>query len=335
MAATFEDIMSGLQKRIFKPIYFLAGEEPYYIDLISDYAEKNILEESERDFNQMVLYGRDTNVRDIMNIARRFPMMSSHMVVIVKEAQELSKIDDLIYYVEKPLESTILILCYKYRSLDKRLKLAKTLDKQGNYFESTKLRDYQVPAWIEKYLAQKQCKIDPNAGSMLVDYLGTDLQKISNELDKLMITMPKDNRLVTTNLIEEKIGISKEFNNFELQKAIGEKNILKANMIVNYLANNQKNNPLLLTISTLFSFFSKILAYHYTKDKSRNNLAAVLKVNPFFVKDYEIAATKYNIAKTVQIINLLRTYDLKSKGFGNSGTEPGDILRELTFKILH
>ena len=334
MAITYEEIMSDLGKRIFKPIYFLAGEEPYYIDLIVDYIEQNVLEESEKAFNQIILYGEETTITNVIEVARRFPMMARHQVVIVKEAQSLKKLDELIKYVEHPLESTILVLSHKYKSLDKRLSLGKTLQKMGCYFESAKLRDYQVPAWIDKYLSARGVKASQESSAMLTSFLGTDLGKIANELDKLIISLPKENPVITPELIESNIGISKDFNNFELQKAVGEKNAYKANLIIRYFNENHKANPLTLTIGMLFSFFSKVLLYHYTKDKSNNNMASVLKVNPYFVKDYASAASKYNIAKTVRAIRLLRQFDLKSKGFDNAGTEDGDLLRELVFKIM-
>jgi DNA polymerase-3 subunit delta len=262
-------------------------------------------------------------------------MMASHQVVIVKEAQTVKKIDDLVLYVEKPMPSTILVINYKYKSVDKRTKLYKALESHALYFESARLRDYQVPAWIEQYLMTKGIKTDPSASAMLTEYLGTDLHKIANELDKLIITLPQGKPVITSALIEKNIGISKDYNNFELQKAIGEKNILKANMIVHYFANNPKDNPITLSIASLFSYFTKLLTYHYLTDKSKNNVAAVLKVNPYFVKDYEVSASKYNVSKTVRIISLLRTYDMKSKGYGDVSSEPGDLLKELVFKILH
>lgn len=335
MAATYEDIISDLKNRIFKPVYFLAGEESYYIDLITEYIQENVLPESEKAFNQIILYGDDTNIASIIDTARRFPMMSSHQVLIIKEAQSLKKLDDLIIYLEKPLLSTILVFNYKYKTIDKRTKLFKTLESNGIYFESGRVRDYLIPAWIERYLMLKGIKTDPSASAMLTEYLGTDLHKIVNELDKLIITLPAGKPFITTALIEKNIGISKDYNNFELQKAIGEKNILKANMIVHYFANNPKDNPITLSIVSLFGFFSKLLTFHYLTDKSKNNVAAVLKVNPFFVKEYENSATKYNVSKTMQIISLLRIYDLKSKGFGDTGTDPGDLLKELVFRMLH
>jgi len=335
MAVTYEEIISDLKNRIFKPVYFLAGEEPYYIDLITGYIEEKVLPESEKAFNQMILYGDDTNIPSIIDTARRFPMMASHQVIIIKEAQSLKKLEDLVIYLEKPLLSTILVFSYKYRTLDKRTKLFKTLETHGVYFESSRIRDYLIPGWIERYLMTKGIRINPDASAMLTEYLGTDLHKIVNELDKLIITLPEGKPVITTGLIEKNIGISKDYNNFELQKAIGEKNILKSNMIVHYFANNPKENPITLTIASLFGYFSKLLTYHYLTDKSKNNVAAVLKVNPFFVKDYETSATKYNVSKTVQIISLLRTYDMRSKGYGDPGTEPGDLLKELVYKILH
>jgi len=335
MAVTYEEIISDLRNRIFKPVYFLAGEEPYYIDHITNYIEDKVLPEDEKSFNQTILYGDDTNIPSIIDTARRFPMMASHQVVIIKEAQSLKKLDDLVIYLEKPLLSTILVFCYKYKSLDKRTKLYKMLETHGVYFESAKVRDYLIPGWIERYLMTRGIKTDPSASAMLTEFLGTDLHKIVNELDKLIITLPEGKPVITTALIEKNIGISKDYNNFELQKAVGEKNILKANMIIQYFANNPKDNPITLSIASLFGFFSKLLTYHYLADKSKNNVASVLKVNPFFVKDYENSASKYNVTKTVQVISLLRTYDMRSKGFGDPGTEPGDLMKELVYKILH
>ena len=335
MPVTYEEIISDLKKRIFKPVYFLAGDEPYYIDLITDFIEDKVLSDSEKAFNQIVVYGEDATILSVIETARRFPMMASHQVVIIKEAQSLKKIEDLTFYLEKPQLSTILVINYKYKVVDKRTRFYKILENQGVYFESMRLRDYLVPAWIERYLMVKGIKIDPNASAMLTEFLGTDLHKIVNELDKLLITLPAGKPLITTTLIEKNIGISKEYNNFELQKAVGDKNILKANMIINYFANNPKDNPLTLTIASLFSLFTRILTYHYLTDKSKNNVASVLRVNPFFVKDYEVAAIKYDVSKTVKIIELLRTFDMKSKGYGDISTEPGDLLKELVYKILH
>jgi len=335
MPASYDEIMSDLRKRIFRPVYFLAGDEPYYIDLITDYIAEKVLTEEEKAFNQVVLYGEDTTISAVIDTAKRFPMMASHQVVIVKEAQSLKKTEDLALYLEKPLLSTILVINFRYKVIDKRTKLYKTLEAQGVYFESMRLRDYQVAPWAERYLMAKGVKIDPGASALLSEYLGTDLHKIANELDKLLITLPAGKPLITSQLIEKNIGISKDFNNFELHKAVGERNILKANRMVNYFGENQKDNPITLTIASLFSLFTKLLTYHYLTDKSKNNVAAALKINPFFVKDYELWATRYNASRTIHIISLLRTYDMKSKGFGDTGTEPGDLLKEMIYKILH
>ncbi|HLN21378.1 MAG TPA: DNA polymerase III subunit delta [Bacteroidales bacterium] len=335
MPATFEEIMSGLKNRNYKPVYFLAGDEPYYIDLITDYIAENLLTESEKAFNQIILYGPETSVPAIIDTSRRFPMMASHQVIIVKEAQSLKKIDDLAVYLEKPLNSTVLVINFKYKTPDKRTRLVKLLETAGVYFESPKIRDYLIPAWIEKYLMNKGIRIDPSASALLTEYLGTDLHKIANELEKLFITLPQGKPEITSALIEKNIGISKDYNNFELQKAVAERNILKANMIVKYFADNPGDNPITLSIASLFSFFSKLLAFHSLTDKSKSNVAAVLKINPFFVKDYEVAAAKYNIQKTVRVISLLRTYDMRSKGFEDPGTSHGELLKELVYKILH
>jgi DNA polymerase-3 subunit delta len=335
MPVTYEEIISDLKKRIFKPVYFLAGEEPYYIDLLTEHIQEKVLTEDQKAFNQIILYGEDTNIAAIIDTARRFPMMSSHQVLIIKEAQALKKLEELIIYLEKPLLSTILVFSYKYKTIDKRTKLHKILESHGVYFESPRIRDYLIPAWIERYLMNKGIKADPSASAMLTEYLGADLHKIVNELDKLIITLPPGEPQITTALIEKNIGISKDYNIFELQKAIGERNILKANMIIHYFADNPKDNPITFSIASLFGFFSKLLTFHYLTDKSKNNVASVLKINPYFVKEYENSASKYNVAKTVQIISLLRTYDMKSKGYGDPGTEPGDLLKELVFRILH
>jgi DNA polymerase-3 subunit delta len=335
MPVTYEEIISDLKKRIFKPVYFLAGEEPYYIDLLTEHIQEKVLTEDQKAFNQIILYGEDTNIAAIIDTARRFPMMSSHQVLIIKEAQALKKLEELIIYLEKPLLSTILVFSYKYKTIDKRTKLHKILESHGVYFESPRIRDYLIPAWIERYLMNKGIKADPSASAMLTEYLGADLHKIVNELDKLIITLPPGEPQITTTLIEKNIGISKDYNIFELQKAIGERNILKANMIIHYFADNPKDNPITFSIASLFGFFSKLLTFHYLTDKSKNNVASVLKINPYFVKEYENSASKYNVAKTVQIISLLRTYDMKSKGYGDPGTEPGDLLKELVFRILH
>lgn len=262
-------------------------------------------------------------------------MMASHQVIIVREAQAIRKIEDLAIYAENPQPSTILVINYKYKNLDKRTRLHKLLESKGVYFESPRLRDHQVPPWIKEYLMAKGIRIETDAGVMLTEYLGTDLGKIANELDKLIISLPAGKPVITMELIEKNIGISKDFNNFELQKAIGERNIEKANRIIRYFADNPRDNPVTLTIASLFSYFSKLLIYHSIADKNKNNIASALKINPYFVREYEIAGRNYNLTKVVAVIGLLRTYDMRSKGVGDAGTSPGDLLKELVYIILH
>ncbi len=328
-------IVSDIKAGQIKPIYFLMGEEPYYIDKISDFIENNVLTEEEKGFNQMVLYGRDVSIEDILSNAKRFPMMAERQVVIVKEAQDLSRtIESLVAYAENPQPSTVLVLCYKYKTLDKRKKLTKTITKHGVLFESKKLYENQVGDWIRRVLAGKSYNIEPKATLMLIEFLGTDLSKINNELEKLILILPKES-LITAAHIEENIGISKDFNNFELRKAVGGKHIVKANQIVQYFAQNPRNNPLVMTISLLNSFFTQLLIYHSLKNKSKSNVAQALRVSPYFIGDYDIASRNYPMRKVSQIISLLRIADLKSKGVGATNMNQDDILKELLFKMMH
>lgn len=262
-------------------------------------------------------------------------MISGNQVVIVKEAQDIPGIDDLIYYVENPLKSTILVINYKYKKLAKNKKIYKAIQKNGVLFESKKLYDNQIPEWINNYLAKSNHRIDPGVGLLLTEYLGNDLSKIVNEIEKLKITLPPDNKNITIEHIETNIGISKDYNNFELHKALSQKNILKANRIINYFGKNQKENPITLTISSLYYFFSKVLTYHFIKNKTTQNVVATLKVHSYFVSEYKLAAQKYNPEKLLEIFSILREFDLKSKGIGNVSVPPGDLLKEIIYKILH
>jgi len=328
-------IVTDIKNGHIKPIYFLMGDEPYYIDKITDFIESNILTEVEKGFNQVVLYGRDVSIDDIISNAKRYPMMAERQVVIVKEAQDLSRnIEDLVSYVENPQPSTVLVICYKYKTLDKRKKLSKTVAKNGLLFESKKLYDNQIGEWIRRVLAGKNYKIEPKATVILGEFLGTDLSKISNELNKLMIILPKGST-ITASHIEENIGISKDFNNFELRKAVGEKQIVKANQIIQYFGRNPKSNPLVVTISLLNSFFTQLLIFHGLSDKSKTNVSKALRINPYFVSDYQSAARNYPMRKVSNIISLLREADIKSKGVGAQNLPPEDILKELLFKIMH
>lgn len=318
-----------------KPIYFFMGEEPYYIDKLTEFIEDNILTEDEKGFNQMVLYGRDTSIDEVVSNAKRFPMMAERQVVIVKEAQELTKtIDKLEAYAENPQPSTVLVFAYKYKTLDKRKKVTKILEKTGVVFESKKLYENQVGDWIKRVLSGQGYSIEPKAAAMLVEFLGTDLSKISNELDKLKIILPKGHT-ITAKDVEENIGISKDFNVFELRKAIGEGNQLKAYQIIEYFSQNPKDNPLVLTIGQVFAFFSNLLQYHGLKDKSKANVAKVLKVNPFFVSDYDVAARRFPMKKVSSIVAKMRDLDVKSKGVGATSTTDYDLMKEMLIHIFN
>jgi len=328
-------ILKDLKNKVYHPVYFLSGEETYYIDQVSDYIEDYVLDASEKDFNQTVLYGKDTDIVSIISEAKRYPMMANHHVVIIKEAQHLSRqIDQLEPYIDNPTVSTILVFCYKYNTIDGRKNFGQKLKKQTVYLETKRLYDNQIPDWISAYLKEKKYTITVPAALLISEFLGTDLSKIANELNKLVINVPEGVD-ITPELVEKNIGISKDFNVFELNKAIGVKNVLKANQIINHFAKNEKEHPLVVTVGLLYTFFCNILKYHYTKDKSRNNIAAVLKVNPFFVGEYQVAARNYPIKKAVKIIEYLRDYDIKSKGVDNASASESELLKELVFKILH
>ncbi|PKW20707.1 DNA polymerase III subunit delta [Flavobacterium lindanitolerans] len=327
-------IVNDIKAGNIKPIYFLMGEEPYYIDKLTEYMEANLLSEDEKGFNQTVLYGRDVSVDDIVSTAKRYPMMAERQVVIVREAQELSRsIDKLESYAENPMPTTVLVIAYKYKTLDKRKKLTKFLDKTGLVYESKKLYENQVGDWLKRVLAGKKLNIEPKAAAMLVDFLGTDLSKIANELDKLAIILPQGST-ITPEVIEENIGFSKDFNVFELRKAIGERNIKKAYQIAQYFADNPKDNPLVLTVGQTFGFFVQLLKYHGLKDRSPKSVASALGINPFFVKEYDVAIKNYPMKKVSQIVASLRDIDVKSKGVGANGLPPGDLMKEMLANIF-
>jgi DNA polymerase III subunit delta len=328
-------IINDLKQKKFKPVYFLMGEEPYYIDRLSDYIENSILSEEERGFNQMVLYGRDVTVEDIISNAKRYPMMADYQVIIVKEAQDLSRtIESLLSYVENPQPTTILVFAYKYKSLDKRKSLAKSIQKKGLLFESKKLYDNQVGSWISRVLKGKGYAIEPKAAEMLVEFLGTDLNKINNELEKLQIILPVGTTITAVH-IEENIGFSKDFNVFELRKAIGNKSILQAYKIADHFAQNKKEYPMVLTTGLVFSFFVQLLQYHGLNDKSSTNVAKMLGVKPFFVPDYVTAAKNFPMKKVSSIVSTLRDIDSKSKGVGANQMHESDLLKEMLIKIFN
>lgn len=327
-------IISDIKNGNIKPIYFLMGEEPYYIDKLTEYIEDNVLSEEEKGFNQMVLYGRDVTVEDIVGNAKRYPMMADRQVVIVKEAQELSRtIDKLESYAENPQPTTVLVIAYKYKTLDKRKKLTKTIEKNGLLFESKKLYENQVAAWISRVLKPKDYSIEPKAAAMLVEFLGTDLSRISNELDKLQIILPKGT-VINPNHIETNIGFSKDFNQFEFRKAIGDRNELQSYRIAQHFSQNKKEYPIVLTIGMVFGFFSSILQYHGLKDKSPGNVSKVIKVNPYFLKDYDVALKNYPMKKVSAIVAKLREIDVKSKGVGANQLNDEDLYKELLTTIF-
>ncbi|QQT26506.1 MULTISPECIES: DNA polymerase III subunit delta [Sphingobacterium] len=329
-------ILSDIKNKKLKPVYLLHGEEPYFIDLISDTIESSVLDDAQKGFDQTILYGKDTDFITIVNAAKRYPMLSDHQVILIKEAQDLKWKQGeelLLNYVEHLTPSTVLVFNYKYGKFDKRKKLYKAIEKTGEVVESNKLYEDKVAGWITSYVKDHGWSIHPQAAAMMAEYLGTDLSKVSNELDKLMLNVPKSTEIGAGD-IERNIGISKDFNVFELNTALAKRNALKAYQIVDYFAANPKNNPLVVVLGAMGGYFTKVLKYHYLPDKSA--AAKELGVHPFFIKEYEIAARNYNRRKAFDIINHLKEADLKSKGMNvgsNTGTD--DILREMIFNILN
>ena len=339
---TAAEIIKDIKARKFKPVYLLHGEESYYIDQVTDYIEDKLLNDAEKGFNQTVLYGKDTDMATVLGAAKRYPMMSDYQVVIVKEAQDLKwakeegnskEAEFVLNYFEKPLTSTILVLAFKYANFDKRKKIYKAINKSGLIFQSEAVRDYKLVPWIEDFVKEKGYKIDQQASALMAEYLGTDLSKIANEIEKLMLNVSKE-VTINTDLVQKNIGISKEYNVFELQKALAVRNVLKCNQIIDYLASNPKANPTVMVLANLGGYFTKLLKYHYVQNKA--DAASALGVSPFFIKDYEVAARNYNTGKVFQVISLLREYDLKSKGLNSSGNvSDGELYKELIFKIIH
>lgn len=359
--STFEGILKELRNRVYHPIYFLHGEEPFYIDRISDYIENHVLDEMQKEFNQTVLYGRDVTPSVIFSTARRYPMMSNYQVVIVREAQDVKGLlkgkdedddtgddgesidpakkdapeqDPFLLYLNNPQPTTILVLCYKYRKLDKRTKISKEIEKSAVLFESKKLYADKVPAWVVSYVKSKGYTISEKAAGLISEYLGTDLSRVSNELDKLMISL-KTGSEISPSQIESGIGISKDYNVFELQDAMGRRDSLKVARIIRYFGANPKNNPLVMILPALANYFTKIITVHAYRGKAGANLSVLLGVNPYFVKDYEIAARNYPLDAAIAAISLIHEYDLKSKGVNNAGTGDNDLLKEMVFRIMN
>lgn len=333
---TYEGIIRELQAKQYRPVYYLMGDEAFYIDKIADYIIDNVLTDTEKEFNQTILYGADVDAATIINAAKRYPMMSEYQVIVVKEAQAVHNMEELVFYLQKPLQSTILVLCHKHGSLDKRKKLAAEIEKVGVLYESKKLKDAQLPAFIAAYIKQKGFDIDQKATAMLAEFVGTDLSRLVGEMEKLIITSSKNSTKITPEQIEKNIGISKDYNNFELRSALVEKDVLKANKIVKYFEENPKTNPIQMTLSLLFGFYSNLMMAYYAPEKSEQGIAAFLGLKtPWQAREYMAAMRKYSGIKTMQIISEIRTTDAKSKGVENSSLSDGDLLRELVFKILH
>lgn len=330
-----KQLISDIRKGAVKPIYFLMGDEPYYIDSIAGFIEEQVLKEEEKGFNQLILYGRDVTVEEIMGYAKRYPMMAERQVIIVREAQELHRtIENLASYAENPQPSTVLVCAYKYKTIDKRKKLYKAVLKSGVVYESKKLYENQVIDWIRRVTDGKNYSISYKAAQMLVEFLGTDLSKINQELTKLQLVLPPGSEF-TPEAIEKHIGISKDYNNFELRKAIAERNVLKACQIIQYFAQNPKDNPLVVTLALLYQFFSQLLRYHGLSDTSPKHAASALGVNPYFIGEYQAAAKQYPMKKVSGIIAQLRDADVKSKGVGAYSLPQGELLKELLVKIMY
>lgn len=333
---TYEGIIRELQAKQYRPVYYLMGDEAFYIDKIADYIIDNVLTDTEKEFNQTILYGADVDAATIINAAKRYPMMSEYQVIVVKEAQAVHNMEELVFYLQKPLKSTILVLCHKHGSLDKRKKLAAEIEKVGVLYESKKLKEAQLPAFIAAYIKQKGFDIDQKATAMLAEFVGTDLSRLVGEMEKLIITSSKNSTKITPEQIEKNIGISKDYNNFELRSALVEKDVLKANKIVKYFEENPKTNPIQMTLSLLFGFYSNLMMAYYAPEKSEQGIAAFLGLKSSWqAREYMAAMRKYSGIKTMQIISEIRTTDAKSKGVENSSLSDGDLLRELVFKILH
>ena len=331
-----DDILKELRAMQYRPIYYLMGEESYYIDLITDYITENVLTETEKEFNLTILYGADVDVATVINAAKRYPMMSKYQVVVVKEAQAIRNIDELSFYLQKPLPSTILVVCHKHGVLDKRKKLAAEVEKTGILFESKKIKESQLPAFTSSYMKKKGIDMDPKATAMLADFVGTDLSRLTGELEKLIITLPVGQHRITPEQIERNIGISKDYNNFELRSALVEKDILKANKIIKYFEENPKTNPIQMSLSLLFGFYSNLMLAYYSPEKTEQGIANWLGLrSPWAARDYLIAMRRYSGVKVMQIIGEIRYADSKSKGINNNSANDGDILRELVFNILH
>lgn len=340
MAHSPEAVLKDLKAKKFAPIYFLEGDEPYFIDVITDYIEKNAIAEHEKGFNQLVLYGKDSPVNLILSNARKFPMMAERQVVIVKEAQsipDLGKEDSqklLISYLNNPLPSTILVFAHKHKKLDGRSSIKKELDKKTVYVNSEKVKDWLLIGWVESYFKELGHQIDAKAAQLLADSIGNNLEVITNEVGKMLINFPEPTKF-TVEHISKYIGINKEYNNFELTKAIGYRDILKANQIITYFIQNPKAHPVIPIFSLLYNYFSKIALVHRAGPMPDNQLAGVIGINPYGVKEYLAASKNYKLGKVIEVFGYIKEADLRFKGVESGSMDEGEILRELVYKILH
>lgn len=335
---TFDAIMRDLKSGKYAPVYILMGDESYYIDRITDYIAENVLDPDDRDFNQTVVFGADTTAAQVVDMAKGYPVMpAAHRVVIVKEAQGLKSLDALERYFEKPLASTLLVIAYKNGTIDRRKKVVGKAEAVGVVFESKKKRDYELPTFIETYLKKNHVAIDPKSAAMIAEHIGADLSRLISELDKVMISLPDDNRRVTPDIVEREIGVSKEFNIFELKTAIIERNVFKANQIVKYFDKNPKAGSLFSCLPLFYTFFQNLMVAFYAPDKNNdNNLAAFLELKSVWaLKDYRVGMRNFSAMKTLQILAKIRETDAKSKGLDSLNTSTDDLMRELIFFILH
>jgi DNA polymerase-3 subunit delta len=331
---SFNSILNSLKKKEYAPIYFLDGEETYFIDALTNYIAHHVLDESERDFNQSVLYAQDISPEDLVPVVKRFPMMAPYQVVIVKEAQNWRSMDALSSIFENPVNTTILVINYKGKKLDGRSKLLKAIKKTGVYFNSQKLRDYEIPKWIQEHCSARDQAIDPMATNLLAEYIGNDLGKLVNALEKLEI-LSEPGEKITPSMVSEHIGINKDFNVFELQRAIGQRNDAKALYIANYFANNQKDHHIIPVTASLFRYFTKLIGYHGIKNPTdQKSVASQLGIHPYFVKEYQSAARNYSATSLMNAIDIIYDIDLKSKGVNNNSANSGELLKEMVARLL-
>lgn len=328
-----DDIISAIKKQNIAAVYVLHGEEPYYIDVVSNYIENHLLSEMEKAFNQTIFYGKDADIDNVLNAARRYPMMAERQLVMLKEAQEFKKLDELTSYLEKPMPTTVLVICHKYKKIDSRLKFMKKVKEKAVVFESNSIPDYHITAWVEKYCKENKISIQTKAVSMLVELLGNDLSKIANEIDKLLINI-KDKQEISADHVEQYVGVSREFNLFEFQKAVGEGNFFKAQKIIQYFGANPKDASIIPVLAILYGFFSKLLMIHQGRDYSERGIAAAAGINPYIAKEYVLYCRNYPADKCLRIINYLHEFDMKAKGMGMRDVPDASLMREMTFKIM-